>query len=109
MHQIVRHLPEYEHAYTPYYVDGLLEGLRRLHLLEFTIVGYKLRRRCVDYLRRHRLPLDEHGARGGYDLVVTCSDLVMPRNIRDRRVVVVQEGILDPPGLPLDLCRRFPR
>jgi hypothetical protein len=108
MHQISRHLPDCEHAYTPYYLDGVLDWLRRLHLLEFTIAGYKLRRRCLDYLERHRLSLDEGGARGGYDLVVTCSDLVVPKNIRSRRVVLVQEGILDPPGLGLDLCRRFP-
>ena len=31
-----------------------------------------------------------------YDIVITCSDVVMPRNIRDKKVVVVQEGMTDP-------------
>jgi hypothetical protein len=107
LHGIARHLPEYEHTYTPYYADGLLELWRQLHLLEFTILGHKLRRRCVDYLDGHGLSIDLHGASGDYDLVVTCTDLVMPRNLRHRRVVVVQEGILDPPSFGLSLWRRF--
>jgi hypothetical protein len=107
MHQIAQQLPEYDHAYTPCYGHGLLEVLRRARCLEFTVVGYKLRRRCLDYLERHRLPLDLHGAAGGYDLAVTCSDLIVQRNIRKLPVLVVQEGILDPPGLSFYLCRKL--
>jgi hypothetical protein len=108
LHQIAQYLPEYEHWYTPYYADGLLEIARRLRLLEFTILGYKLRKRCEEYLERHQLPVDMHGAADNYDLVVTCTDLVMPRNVRDKRVLVVQEGILDPPSFGLSLWRTFP-
>jgi hypothetical protein len=71
MHEIARKLPEYEHAYTPYYVDGPLELARRARLIEFTVAGEKLRRRCLAYLERHRLPLDLHGRDGGYDLVLS--------------------------------------
>jgi hypothetical protein len=111
MHQIARQLPEHEHAFTPYYVDGALELARRARLLEFTVAGHKLRRRCLAYLEKHHLPLDI-GGRGekeaSYDLVLSCSDLVVPRNLWDRRVVLVQEGILDPAGPAFRLCRRFP-
>jgi hypothetical protein len=105
MHQIARELPEADHAYTPYYGHGYIEALRRARCLEFTVLGDKLRRRCLEYLERHGLPVDLHGAAGGYDLVLTCSDLIVPRNIRRRPVVLVQEGILDPAGLPFHLCR----
>jgi hypothetical protein len=110
MHQIAQQLPEHDHAYTPFYGHGYIEALRRARCLEFTVLGYKLRRRCLDYLARHRLPLDMHGAAGGgdgYDLVLTCSDLIVPRNIRKRPVVLVQEGILDPAGIPFRLCRKL--
>jgi hypothetical protein len=107
LHQIATHLPEYDHFYTPYYADGLLEIARRLRLLEFTILGYKLRNRCLEYLNRQGLALDMHGAAGDYDLVLTCTDLVMPRNIHESRVLVVQEGILDPPSIGLSLWRLF--
>ncbi|HVT57005.1 MAG TPA: hypothetical protein VHR45_01280 [Thermoanaerobaculia bacterium] len=107
MHQIARELGEYDHAFTPFYGHGAIEALRRARCLEFTVLGYKLRRRCLDYLERHRLPIDFHGRSGGYDLVVTCSDLIVPRNIRKMPVVLVQEGILDPAGIPFLLCRKL--
>jgi hypothetical protein len=107
MHQIARELPEHDHAYTPYYGHGSIELLRRARCLEFTVLGFKLRRRCLDYLERHQLPLDFHGLAGDYDLVLTCSDLIVPKNIRKRPVILVQEGILDPAGLPFHLCRRL--
>jgi len=108
MHQIAQQLPEHDHAFTPYYGHGYIEALRRARCLEFTVLGDKLRRRCLDYLERHRLPVDLHGGAGGYDLVVTCSDLIVPRNIRRLPVVVVQEGILDPAGLVFRCWRALP-
>ena len=77
MHQVSEHLPEYEHYFSPYYVDGPTEMLRRLGLIEFTIAGGKLARRCRDYLQSHGLPIDYQGKSGRYDLVVTCTDLFL--------------------------------
>ena len=96
MHQISRHLAEYEQAFTPFYCDGMQEAMRRAKLLEFTIIGAKLAERCRQYLRASGLAIDYQGICGPYDLVVTCSDVFVQRNIRDRRVVLVQEGITDP-------------
>jgi hypothetical protein len=108
MHQVARELPEHEHAFTPYYCDRPLEWARRAGLAEATVAGEKLVRRCLDYLRRHRLPIDYRGRRGPYDLVVSCSDLVVQRASRRGRLVVVQKGILDPEGWEFRLWRRFP-
>lgn len=109
MHQIARELPELDASFTPYYSDHPLMRLgRRLYLQESTIAGNKLRERCLDYLRRHGLAIDEDGQAGAYELVVTCTDQIMPRNIRDKPVVVVQEGILDVPNRFTPLCRRWP-
>jgi hypothetical protein len=108
MHQIARELDDWEQAFTPYYCDGLLEFLRRRGLMEFTVAGEKLRARCLDYLRSESLPVDIGGARGGYDLALTCSDLIVPRNLRATPLVLVQEGILDPPSPGLALVRRVP-
>ncbi|HXB54472.1 MAG TPA: lysylphosphatidylglycerol synthase domain-containing protein [Vicinamibacteria bacterium] len=107
MHQVARELTDCDHGFTPYYCDGFLEWLRRMRLLEFTILGFKLRARCLDYLERNELPIDFEGRAGGYDLVLTCSDLVVPRNVRGKPVVLVQEGMLDPATLGFRLCKRF--
>jgi hypothetical protein len=104
MHQIAQALPECDPFYTPYYGDGFVEACRRLGLIDFTILGWPWRKKCMRYLRRHGLRMDHEGRRLGneYDLVVTCSDVLMPKNIsgpnQDRPVVAVQEGITDPQG-----------
>jgi len=106
MHAISRHLTECEHAFTPFYCDGALEALRRLKRLEFTIIGDKLARRCRQYLEEQHLAIDYRGRRDAYDLVVTCSDVFVQDNIRDRRIVLVQEGITDPEDRNFRLVQR---
>ncbi len=108
MHQVADRLPDCECWYTPYYTDGFLDRVRRLHLLEFSILGTKMIRRCLAYLRAHDLNIDFQGRRHGYDLVVTCSDLIMPQNIRGVPVVLVQEGMTDPENLLYRLYKLFP-
>lgn len=107
MHQISRHLGEYEHAFSPYYCDGLCEIFRRQGLMEFTIIGDKLAGRCKAYLLEHHLAIDYQGKNRPYDLVVTCSDVYVQKNIRDHKIVLVQEGITDAETVWFRLVRRF--
>jgi hypothetical protein len=108
MHKIATHLPEYENWFTPYYGDALIEMLRRLKLLEFSILGNKLLQRCLNYLTTYDLPMDFRGTRHDYDLIVTCSDLLMPKNMRSKRVVLVQEGMTDPENFAYHLWKALP-
>jgi hypothetical protein len=107
MHQISTHLSEYAHSFSPFYCDGVDEILRRLGLMEFTIIGDKLAGRCRRYLEDQGLPIDYQGRNGPYDLVVTCTDVYVQKNIRDKRIVLVQEGITDPETFAFDLVTRF--
>jgi hypothetical protein len=97
MHQIATELGAIEARYAPYYCDGLLDVMRRAGMLNFTILGAPWRRDCMEYLERHGLPVDMDGAEGNYDLVITCSDVVVPHNVRGTRLLLVQEGMTDPP------------
>jgi len=106
MHQISRHLGEYEQAFTPFYADGVHEVMRRLGMLEFTIIGDKLARRCRQYLETQQVDIDYRGRRGPYDLVLTCSDVFLQDNIRGGRTVLVQEGITDPEDRNFRLVQR---
>jgi hypothetical protein len=106
MHQISRHLADCEQAFTPFYCDGVQEVMRRLNLLEFTIIGAKLAERCRRYLEASGLSIDYQGRGGPYDLVVTCSDVFVQKNIRGSRVVLVQEGITDPESAAFRLVQR---
>jgi hypothetical protein len=107
MHQVSEHLRKYEQAFSPYYVHGFDEILRRLGLIEFTIAGNKLAGCCRKYLCDHGLPIDYQGRNGPYDLVVTCSDVYIQKNIRANRIVLIQEGIIDPESMMFRLVKRF--
>jgi hypothetical protein len=107
MHQVSMHLNEYEHAFSPYYCDGLHEIFRKRGLMEFTIIGNKLASRCRMYLEKHNLPIDYQCKNRPYDLVVTCSDVYMQKNIRDHKIVLVQEGITDRETIMFRLVKRF--
>ena len=98
MHQIARHLPELDPYFTPFFTDGVMDRFRKLGLLNRTIAGWRWRKICMRYLRRHGLALDFEGRQRGhqYHLVVTCTDLFVPRSVQDKPLVVVQEGITDP-------------
>ena len=108
MHQIARHLTEHAQAFSPFYFDGPTEMLRRLGLVEFTIAGNKLAGRCREYLQANGLAIDYQGRKGPYDLVVTCTDLFLPRNILASPIVLVQEGITDPESAVYRLVKRLP-
>lgn len=107
MHQIANELQGYDHFFSPYYCDGFLDLLRKADLLEMTILGNKHIRRCREYLRTHELVEDFQGNDDDYDLVLTCADLIMPRNILKKKVVLVQEGMTDPENLLFHLVKRF--
>lgn len=106
MHAIAKELLDCRVRFTPFFGDRTITAMRSLGLLEATIGGTKRRQWCLEYLHDHRLAVDLDGHARDYDLVVTCSDLVVPRNARTGRLVAVQEGLLDPVGLIARLCKK---
>jgi hypothetical protein len=108
MHQIATHLGEHDCRFTPFYVDGpVLSTLRRLGLLEHTIISGRPRALTLEYLRRHQLRLDDGGQEGGYDLVVMGTDVIVPDNVEGKPIVLVQEGMTDPEDYRYHLVRWF--
>lgn len=108
VHQVAQALPEHEHWFSPQFGDGLVDVAQRLGLADFTVLGRGHVARCLDYLGEHGLNVDYRGARRDYDLVVTSTDLITQRSIRDRPIVVVQEGITDPESRMYRMVRRLP-
>ncbi|HVN54947.1 MAG TPA: hypothetical protein VMT46_11505 [Anaerolineaceae bacterium] len=99
MHAIARELPEHHCFFTPFYLEGFTRILHRLGLLEYTAVGGKLARNIDRYLAGQRLSVDPGGKRDDYDLVVMCTDLLVQKNLRGKRLLLVQEGMTEPEGL----------
>ncbi len=107
MQQIAQQLPEYEKYFTPFYADGFIKFLNKLKLVEFTIIGDKRAGKCRRYLEEQKMPIDYGGTQRDYDLIVTCSDLVVQKNIEGKKRIVIQEGITDPERFSYHLVKTF--
>lgn len=111
MHTISRHFPYDQCYFTPYYSDGFLKLLSEVNLLDFSILGGQFKKRTLSYLKQHNLKIDYGGTANHYDLIYTCSDLIVPKNIRNKKLILVQEGMTDPENIMYYLVKnlRLPR
>jgi hypothetical protein len=107
MHEISKHLIEHECFFTPYYGDGFIKVLSKTPLLSNTILGGKFLKATMDYLRNNNLEIDTRGENQNYDLVFTCSDLIIPENIKASEIILVQEGMTDPENFMYHLVKKF--
>ncbi|WKZ37680.1 MAG: hypothetical protein QY332_07015 [Anaerolineales bacterium] len=108
MHKIAQQLMDENECYfTPYYADGVENFAATRGWLNFTVLGGRHLRETNEYLDRNNLKVDLRGEANSYDLVVTCSDLIVQKNLRGKRLVLVQEGITEPEGLVYTLVKWF--
>jgi hypothetical protein len=98
MLEIGSQLTEHDCYYTPFYCDGHLRRASERGQLDFTVVAGPLRERCVRHLREAGVAIDDRGEGRDYDLVVTCTDLIIQQNIKGKRIVLVQDGLTEPDG-----------
>ena len=107
MHQISIHLSDCDSYFTPFYGDGLIKWMCDKGMLDFTVMGGNFRRQTDNHMKRHGLKVDFRGSTNHYDLVVTCQDLIVPKNIRKKRIVLVQEGMTDPENFAYHLVKHL--
>lgn len=107
MHKISSHFHDCNCWFSPYYGDGFINKLAQTSFLDFSILGGQFRSRTLDYLSKNNLQIDYRGIAHNYDLVFTCSDLIMPKNIRNKKVILVQEGMTDPENILYYLVKFF--
>ena len=101
LHKIASEMPEYDHYYTQYFGSGkILKYLAENGLVDFTILGTKssFRKLQERYLKDHNCNYDYRGSslNNRYDLVLTCSDIIIPQEITYAPIVFIQEGMTDP-------------
>ena len=107
MHQISQYFLDCDCYFTPYYADGIIDFGARNGLLDFTILAGRFREQTENYLNNNKLKIDYKGEKHFYDLVFTCQDLIIPRNIRNKKLVLVQEGMTDPENLLYHLVKNL--
>ena len=104
MHQIARLLAdEFEPYFSQLYYDGWMRGFYAFLLwsrgLERTVVSGHVKKKADAYLQKQGLKNDFENRvyKEQYDLIVCCSDIVVPWNLLARtKSVFVQEGMTDP-------------
>lgn len=111
MHQISKYFENDECWFTSYYGDGIINRAAQTGFLDFSILGGKFRKNTENYFKEYNLKVDYRGENNNYDLVYTCADLIIPKNIRDKKVILVQEGMTDPENFIYYLVRylKLPR
>lgn len=96
MHKISQALPDFDAYFTPYYASGFLYYLTKTGILDFTIMGGEFKKAALRYFDQNNLRIDIEGRNNKYDLVFTCQDLIIPKNILESKIILVQEGMTDP-------------
>ncbi len=97
MHQIYGCLAsEFDCYFSPFYADGPLDWMAKAGLLEMSLMGNAAYRSNVDFCKKHGLPCDYRGMSHQYDLVYLCTDVIFPNNLKNKKIILVQEGTLMP-------------
>jgi len=107
LHRISEFLPDYDHYFTAYYSDGAERVAARMGFLDFSVLGGKFRQQTETYLKEHNLKIDYRSESHDYDLAVVCSDLIMPKNLRKKKMVMVQEGMTDPENVFYHMVKKL--
>lgn len=108
-HAVARNLrDEFDCWFSPFYSDGLFNMVAdNTGILDFTALGGNFRRQTDAYFRLHNLPIDYRGEAREYDLYVATTDLLVPKNLRNKPFILIQEGMTDPEGFMYHVVKRF--
>src|ERR1700761_2688533 len=97
MHAISKHLPEFDCWFSQFFTDSKFGHFLINHtsFTNKTILSGQFRANSEKYLRANKLQIDYEARKNKYDLIVYCSDLHIPKRLRDTRIIWVQEGMTD--------------
>lgn len=97
MHQIASELPEYDCWFSHLFTDSTIINtvIKNTSIIDGTILGNHFRENSEEYLRSHNLQVDYRAEANDYDLIVYCSDLMIPKRMQSTKTLWVQEGMVD--------------
>ena len=99
MHKISLELPDYDCYFTQIFSNSPLSNiLKRTGVLDTTILAGEFKRKGDAYIEANGLKNDYaiQVYRNRYDLVIICTDLIVPKELRKMKTIFVQEGMTDP-------------
>jgi hypothetical protein len=109
MHQISRHLQDFDCWFSQIFADNaaLSALVKHTPFANGTVVAESFREKAEHYLRQLGAQIDYLGEKNQYDLVVNCSDMIVAKKFRKIKTIWVQEGMIDKPTLLTGLVKAF--
>jgi hypothetical protein len=97
MHQISKHLGDYDCWFSQLFPDSvfLKTAIKYTKLGDGTVLTGQFKTRSENYMKLHGLQIDYGGVKNDYDLVVSCTDMIVAERFRSTKTVWVQEGMID--------------
>lgn len=97
MHQIAQELPEFDCWFSQVFSDNAIINffIKYTKLADGTALAGQFRANSENYLRIHNLQIDYGATLNEYDLVIYCSDMLIPTRMRQLKTIWVQEGMVD--------------
>ncbi len=97
MHQIANCLPDYDCWFSQIFADSHLVNwvIDETKIADRTVVSGQFKKNSERYCREHGLKMDYKAKLNHYDLVVYCSDLLIPDRMLQTKTLWVQEGMVD--------------
>ena len=107
MHEISKHLREYDCWFSQVFSDSVLlkSLIKHTPFLDGSVLAPQFKIRAESYLRQHGLKIDYKGTKNKYDLVVYCTDMVVAEKFKKTKTIWVQEGMIDKRTLLSDLVK----
>ena len=98
MQKIAIELPEYDCWFSQLFTDAPAHNflLKYTKVGETTILGDLFKENSEKYLTKFGSKIYYKAEINAYDLVVYCSDMLIPPRMRHRKLIWVQEGMVDP-------------
>ena len=98
MQQIAVQLTDFDCWFSQIFTDSPLGNFLIDHtsLLEKTVVSGQFKTNSEKYCLENGMKMDYKAQKNRYDLVVYCSDLVIPDRMLQNKTLWVQEGMIDP-------------
>ncbi len=108
MHSIAAQLPDADCWFSQLFSDSPLLNyfLNHTSVLNSTILSRKFRQQAETYLRQQGAQIDYGAKLHKYDLIVYCSDMIVPNRLKQYKSVWVQEGMIDRYTFKSELVKR---
>jgi hypothetical protein len=97
MHQIAAELTDFDCWFSQVFTDSPFINflIDKTRLLDTTAFTGQFKRNSENYLKAHGLQIDYAAKLNEYDLVVYCTDMIVPARMRNYKTLWVQEGMTD--------------